>query len=164
MKGVQAVRGRSAVRRASGNCGLLVAALALLGVGPMQEATEGATVVRGAVETIEAQLAAFNAGDVAALAANVAADFIWYAVDSDSMSMQLSGRDAFQMSMIRYFEAIPAARAEIDAPVQTGEFVAVRERAFWLGVDGQEFSQASLAVYQIRDGLIYRVWYYPVAE
>ena len=164
MKRVQAVRGRSGVGRAPGNCGLLLAAVALLGMGPMQKATERAMVVRGAIETIEAQLTAFNAGDVAALAANVAPDFIWYAVDSDRMSIELRGREAFQMSMIRYFDAVPAARAEIDALAQTGEFVAVRERAFWPGEDGQEISQAALAVYQIRDGLIYRVWYYPAAE
>ena len=37
----------------------------------------------------------------------------------------------------------------------------VREVAYWLTVDG-ELAQASLAIYEVRDGLIHRVWYYPV--
>ena len=43
----------------------------------------------------------------------------------------------------------------------SGRFVTVRERASWTSESGEERSQASVAVYEIRDGLVARVWYYP---
>ncbi len=114
------------------------------------------------LEVIEAQLTAFNAHDVAALAANLAEDFVWYAVDRDRASVELQGRDAFRRSMDAYFAAFPEARAEIDAGLGGGVFIAVRERAFWRDDEGAEASQASLAVYEVHEGLIHSVWYYPV--
>ena len=60
-----------------------------------------------------------------------------------------------------YFASVPEPRAEIDGMVVSGNFVSVREVAYWLTVEG-EVAQASLAIYEVRDGLIYRVWYYPV--
>ena len=43
----------------------------------------------------------------------------------------------------------------------SGRYVTVRERASWTSKSGEKRSQASLAVYEIRDGLVARVWYYP---
>lgn len=117
----------------------------------------------GAPETvIRAQLAAYNAHDVEAMVANVAAGFVYFAVDSDSTEPQLRGREAFHQSMTRYFRSVSGTRAEIEEMFRAGEFIAVRERAYWME-SGRERSQVSLAVYEIRDGLIYRVWYYPAA-
>jgi len=120
------------------------------------------TKVADGAETISTQLAAFNAHDVEALAANVAVDFAWYAVDSDDMRLELRGREDFAASMQRYFAAFPDARAEISAPVGSGSFLSVLETSFWSDQSGQQQSTSSLAVYEIRDGLIHRVWYYPV--
>lgn len=118
------------------------------------------TPVRSPGEVIQSQLAAFNAGDVEAMVANVSENFIYWAVDSDYSERQLQGRAAFRRSMEEYFASVPGARAEIEQMIPAGEFVAARERAYWLQ-NGQEVSQASLAVYEVRDGLIVTVWYYP---
>lgn len=114
------------------------------------------------LEVIEAQLNAFNAHDIPAMVANLSEEFVWYAVDRERVSVELQGRVAFQRSMQAYFAAFPDARAEIDERLGGGVFVAVRERAFWPDGEGGEQSQASLAVYEVRDGLIQAVWYYPV--
>lgn len=150
---------------------LLAAAVAILGAvtpgasgaHPAQDRGDGAEqeAVRSPAETIEAQLAAFNAGDIATLAANVAPDFVWIAVDSSGSTVELTGREQFQRSMEGYFAGVYEPRAEIDGMVVSGNFVAVREVAYWQGAEG-EMSAASLAVYEVRKGLIHRVWYYPV--
>jgi hypothetical protein len=46
-------------------------------------------------------------------------------------------------------------------PIEGSRFVTVRERAFWTTKGGEERSQAAVAVYEIRDSLVERVWYYP---
>ncbi len=110
---------------------------------------------------IDAQLAAFNAHDVNAMVANLAEDFAWFAVDPDMTRVELRGREEFRRSMKPYFASVSSARAEIEERLSVGRFAAVRERAYWMQ-GGEEVSQASLAVYEIRDGRIRRVWYYPV--
>ena len=65
------------------------------------------------------------------------------------------------MGMTSYFESTPSARSIIEDSMVSGRYVTVRERASWKTGSGEERSQASVAVYEIRDGLIARVWYYP---
>ena len=158
--------GTRAMRRAVWIVGL--ALVSLPGAAQEVAAPDAAGVVQAIagnpIETIQRQLAAFNAHDVIALRDNVAVDFMWFSVESDLSAIQLRGREAFEQSMIGYFGAFPAARAEIESPVAVGAFVSVIERVFWPGAQGEERSQASLAIYEVRDGLIYRVWYYPAAQ
>lgn len=127
-------------------------------------ALQADSAARTAEDVLVAQLAAFNAADVNALAANVAEDFAWIAVDSDGAAVQLVGREQFRRSMQEYFSSVPGPRAEITGMLVSGAFVSVIERAYWIGDDGSERSQDALAVYEVRQGLIYRVWYYPTPE
>ena len=39
--------------------------------------------------------------------------------------------------------------------------VSVRERASWKSKSGEDRSQNAFAIYEVADGLIRRVWYYP---
>ncbi len=45
----------------------------------------------------------------------------------------------------------------------TGPYVAIRERVSWTSKSGRK-SQAALGIYEVRDGLVQRVWYYPAVE
>ncbi len=158
--------------------GMMVSLLATAGLALVAAAPEGrpdrlpprapqegepAAAPADAFAVIEAQLQAFNAHDVDAMVANLAEDFAWFAVDPDMTRVELRGREEFRRSMVPYFATVPGARAEIEERVSVGRFAAVRERAFWMA-GGGEVSQASLAVYEIGDGLIRRVWYYPVEQ
>ena len=67
--------------------------------------------------------------------------------------------NAFGMEIV--YHNRKAVDPEIEKRLGVGRFAAVRERAYWMR-GGVEVSQASLAVYEIRDGLIRRVWYYPL--
>ncbi len=71
-------------------------------------------------------------------------------------------------SVVRYFDpwhqrCLSGAGSEIEAALLSGSFVAVRERAFWQGKDGEK-SQFSLAVYEVRNEKIVRVWYFPAEK
>jgi len=90
-------------------------------------------------------------------------DVKWLSLVADSVVIEASGRGALKQAMQSYFKAIPSARSEIEAALLSGSFVAVRERAFWQGKVGEK-SQFSLAVYEVRDEKILRVWYFPAEK
>ncbi len=121
------------------------------------------TAERAPEDVIREQLRAFNAHDANAMVANLHEDFAWFAVDSDVMTLETKGRGSFFSSMREYFTGVRGARAEIEQIFVAGSFVTARERSYWLQ-GGVELTQASLSIYEIRDGLIYRVWYYPAFE
>jgi len=146
---------------------LLTVGLTLFGASPVLAQLPGVqlddqtpTAARAPEDIIREQLRAFNAHDPAAMVANLHERFAWFAIDSDVMRVESEGRGNFFQSMRDYFASVPGARAEIEELFVAGVFVTARERAYWLQ-GGAELSQASLSIYEIRDGLIYRVWYYP---
>lgn len=111
-------------------------------------------------EPIARQQAAFNAKDVEALGNGVTDDFIWYAMREGSASIEVSGRDALMAGMRDYFASLPTANSRIESFSVLDDQVAVVERVSWAGSDGSQHSQAALAVYQLRDNAIARVWYF----
>ena len=144
--------------------------MAVIAAGPalaqlpgMQMEGQVPTSERTPEDVIRAQLDAFNAHSADAMAANLHESFAWFAVDSDVMTLETQGRGPFRESMTQYFRALPSARAQIEQLTVAGNYVTTVERAYWVQ-NGVETSQASLAVYEIRDGFIYRVWYYPAFE
>lgn len=82
-------------------------------------------------------------------------------VQGTSVSVEASGKDALRQGMASYFRSIPSARSTIEDSMISGRYVVVRERASWKDKNGEERSQAAVAVYEVRDGLVARVWYYP---
>lgn len=98
---------------------------------------------------------AFNAHDAEAMGAFVTDDVeIFYVDDAGVPEIGTRGRSQLATQMTAYFEALPEVASSIESILPGPVYVSVRERI----VDGA----ASLAVYEVRDGLIRRVWYYPV--
>ncbi len=125
------------------------------------EAENDAELV-GPLAVVQGQVDAFNRHDAEDLLSWVSLAVEWVNVQGSITSVEVRGREMLRDYMATYFEAQPTVRSEIEEAVVTGDFVAVRERASWTAPDGEERSQTSLAVYHVRDGLIQRVWYYPV--
>lgn len=145
-------------------------ALAVGALAPVGDDDETPAVEKPAAESpadvatfaaVERLMAAFNAHDVEALLACVTEDIGWYYVQDDVVTPEAQDKAALRQAMTGYFKAIPSARASFDDSMVSGSYVTVRERAFYER-DGEELSQSSLAVYLVRDGLVARVWYYPV--
>jgi ketosteroid isomerase-like protein len=110
---------------------------------------------------LRAYLDAVNRMDADAVTAMCAENFTWYNVDGDKVAPEVQGRAKLREWLTGYFRDIPSVRTEFLAVEQTGPFLTVRERASWDNKEGKRVSQQALGVYEIRDGLIQRAWYYP---
>ena len=104
---------------------------------------------------------AFNATDIRRLTDTMTVDVEWFTVTAGGVALEASGRAALSRSMQSYFESVPDVHAEIEQRIINGNFVTTRERLTWKTRNGLERSQASIAVFELRDGLIRRAWYYP---
>ncbi len=136
-------------------CGLLV------GCESSGESSNPEVALSEAELVVRSLSDAFNAHDPAAMAEHVADDILWLGfAAADSFYTEADGKAALIAGMGGYFEAVPSVRSQMEDVVVTGNFVAFRERVFWQSEDGER-SQAALAVYEVQDQLVQRVWYYP---
>jgi hypothetical protein len=115
------------------------------------------------VRVVRAYIEAFNRHDIPAMAERVGEDFVWFNVTSDRATVEVKGRDSLRKTLANYFRGTPTVRSEIEGIVSAGNYVSFRERANWTSLLGQR-SQSSLAVYEVKSGLITRAWYYPAAK
>ena len=131
----------------------VVAAVALCGVAWFAYAStraEGGSAMKAAHALVEA----FNEHDAAAMAALVSEDFeLYYVDDKGASELAVTGPEQLQQSMTGYFKHQPKVRSEVVASVDGPVYVSFREQI----VGGQ----SSLAVYEVRDEKIKRVWYFP---
>ena len=104
---------------------------------------------------------AFNKHDVEGMLVHVTDDVEWMSVQGATLSVEASGKGTLRGGMASYFESIPSAQSTLEDSMVWGPYVTVVERASWTSKDGKERSQDSIAVYEIRKGLVARVWYYP---
>lgn len=104
--------------------------------------------------------AAFNKHDTAAMLARVADSVQWCSIEGARLSIEVDGKAALETWLTGYFKSCPSCRSEIESMMTAGPYITVNERAMWEAKSGPK-SQKSLAVYEMRGGLIQRVWYYP---
>lgn len=112
---------------------------------------------------VERFVAAFNQQDVDAMLEFSTADLRWMSVSGDRISIETSTHAALRDAMTGYFESTPGARAEILSTSKSGPFVHTLEKVFWLS-GGTEKSQCSMAMYEILDGKLQNVWYFPAHQ
>ncbi len=116
--------------------------------------TEAQTPSGGARAVAEALVNAFNEHDAAAMAQLVTPDFeLFYISDTGEAERALRGPRELVVEMESYFATQPDVRSTITDFVDGPVYVSFREQI--VGGD------SSLAVYEVREGLIRRVWYYP---
>jgi hypothetical protein len=90
-------------------------------------------------------------------------DIQWLNVAGDKITVQTQGKTKLRESLAAYFKSTPSAKSELEWVQVTASRVAGLERAAWESKSGPK-SQASLCIYEFRDGLISRVYYYPVEK
>jgi hypothetical protein len=113
------------------------------------------------VQTVHAFIAAFNAHDSAAMAKLVTEDIQWLSISADTIATETSGRTALVSGMNDYFASCPTCRSELADVIASTDRVSAVEVASWQGKDGAK-SQKGLSVYEFAEGLIRRVYYFPV--
>ncbi len=142
--------------------------LALIGLGfasvLFAESAGPAPAATPEVSLLRAYLDAYNRHDAEAVAAFCSENFKWFSIDGDKSSMDVEGRDKLREWLVGYFKSFPTVRSEFLSIEQTGPFLSVRERPSWDNKAGKRVSQQAIGIYEIRDGHIVRVWYYPSAR
>jgi ketosteroid isomerase-like protein len=112
---------------------------------------------------LHAYLDAFNRHDAAGAAALLGPRIKWMTVDTDKLTVEGQGRDAVRSWLESYFKAEPDVRAEFLSLEQTGILLAVRQRVTWTA-NGKSRTEQSHAIYEVRDGLVTNVWYFPAVR
>lgn len=107
--------------------------------------------------TARALVDAFNRHDPEAMAALVSSDFeLYYVDDKGAAALALRGPEQLAEEMRGYFSQRPDVRSTMTGTIDGPTFVAFREQI----VGGR----SSLAVYEVREGRIQRVWYFPAED
>jgi uncharacterized protein (TIGR02246 family) len=113
------------------------------------------------VAVVRAYVEAFNAKDLDGMMARVAPDMVWLHVSGDSLVVGGRGAEAFRRLLDRYFREVPTARSELREARALGPWVTTHDRTRWSASPSGAGEQSSVAVYEVRTGLVRRVWYYP---
>ncbi len=107
------------------------------------------------------QVETFNRHDAEGFRGLVTDDVAWYMVEGDEVVAYSEGVGALVSGMEGYFAGTPGVRAELEHVHAAGSYAFARERVSWTGADGGTRSQAAYCCYEIRDGRINAVWYFP---
>ncbi len=110
--------------------------------------------------TLEDQVAAFNDRDVERLANNVSEDFKWYYLGADTLMLEVEGRENFQNAMEGYFGAFSWVESSITKYVVIGNRISFEEEVKYKTRSGDIATSSSMGIYEIKDGVITRVWYF----
>lgn len=110
---------------------------------------------------ISEHVRAFNEGDAEAMAKMQHPDIEWLSVSGTSVSVEVAGREALSKNMEEYFKSPTKVTGKLRDWSVNPPYVSVTETASWTAADGTPKSQSSLTVYELKDNLIRRVWYYP---
>ena len=131
---------------------MLALALAITFQAPAPDAAE---------RQVRAFVDAFNQRHIDGMLALAADGIQWLSVDGPKVSMETEGKDALRASMTKYFQQCPSCKSDLVWLKTAGSRVTALERANWTNRAGVAVSQTSLSVYELKDGRIVRVYYFP---
>lgn len=112
---------------------------------------------------IERYVEAFNQHNVEEMLDLAAEDVAWMSVAGGRLSVATSTRDQLREAMTDYFRNTPGAGTEILSIAESGSFVHTVEEAYWTS-DGSEKSRCSMVVYELVEGKVKNVWYFPAHD
>lgn len=148
------------MRKFNGNWWIRCSAALMLGGLALAQMPETASPE----QQVRAFVAAFNARDLDALLAGADEGIEWLSIDGAKISVETQGREALRQSLSNYFQSCASCRSTLEWTRTAGSRVSAFERAEWTGSDGTPKSQSSLSVYELRQGKIARVYYFPLEK
>lgn len=144
---------------------LSVLALAVTACAAATQAvdTDSGATTSASERVVSAYIEAYNRHDIPGMLALADSAVVWLSIVGDSVQLETRGIAELRKGLEDYFTQLPSARSTVEGMMSLGPWVTVRERAHWQTAAGAR-SQAALAVYEVRDGRIRRVWYYPAVR
>ncbi len=112
------------------------------------------------LELFEDQVEAFNERDVERLAKNVSMDFKWYYLGSDTLMLEVEGRENFRSAMEGYFGAFSWVETSILNYAVIGDRISFEEEVSYRTQSGEIAKSSSMGIYEIKDGVITQTWYF----
>ena len=113
---------------------------------------------------ISAYMDAYNRCDLNEIKTYFHTDIEWLSVEGSKLEIVSAGKDKLIDDLESYMKNGCTSKSEVSEWSFNGNYVAVRETAFWQSADRKKLSQSATAVYEIEDGKIRRVWYYPAVK
>ncbi|WP_299194491.1 nuclear transport factor 2 family protein [uncultured Erythrobacter sp.] len=141
---------------------VLAGLLALTSLPALAHGEEAAPDPQRAI--VSAYVDAYNQRNLDAMLALMHDDVQWLSVEADTVTVFADGKADLATQMRDYMTSPMVTTSEVSAGFVDGNFVAVTEIARWTNGEGEEREQSALAVYEIEDGLVRRVWYYPATR
>lgn len=111
-------------------------------------------------EVLKDQFDAFNTGNIDRLVANVSDDFKWFYITSDTLLLEIKGKEAFRQGMESYFGAGVKVNSEIESYAIDGNRISFREVVSHKNRNGDLVSSSAMGIYQLKDEKIFRAWYF----
>jgi hypothetical protein len=111
-------------------------------------------------ELVERYIDAYNAHDVNGMLELASPDIRWLRIDGETVHVEADGAEDLGDALRDYFDSVPSSRSRIDWIRTAGDRVSLRECARWRS-DEQWREQCALSVYEIVDGRVATVWYFP---
>jgi hypothetical protein len=109
---------------------------------------------------VRAYVAAFNAHDANAVGRRLAEDLRWLAIDGEQLREEARGRAAMVEWLQGYFQQFPDVRADMRYFSGGQRYVAVYECVSWSAAGAAKL-QCAHGTYEVAEGQIQRVWYWP---
>lgn len=135
-----------------------IMAMLVLAVSPVS-AHQNAEQTNRAI--VESYTKAYNAGDAEAMGKLMHADIQWLTAKDDQISVTVQGKADMVSGLEGYFKSPMKITSTLSGWGENGDYVSVIETASWMTRSGEKRSQSSNVVYQIEDGMVRRVWYFP---
>jgi hypothetical protein len=114
-------------------------------------------------QRVQAFVAAYNNRDLDAMLALATDDIQWLSVAGDKIAVETNGKARLRESMTKFFKSPASTKSELEWIEASASRVAALERASWQSKSGPR-SQKSLSIYEFKDNLINRVYYYPTEK
>jgi len=109
---------------------------------------------------LQEQVEAFNTKDIDGLVENVTDDFKWYFIGPDTLHLEVSGKENFRKSMESYFNSIAEVKSEIAEYAIDNNRISFKEVVRYVTSSGITQSASAMGIYEMKNGLIYRAWYF----
>ncbi len=107
------------------------------------------------------QFVAYNNQDVDQLVDNVSEDFKWFYITSDTLLLEVEGKENFRKSMEEYYKYLksPATSTVAEYTIHANK-ISFKEVVEHKNKAGQIVTSSAMGIYEINENKITRAWYF----